>query len=122
MTSIATFAKLKAAGVVPIAVGAKVWSHAEWFESIYEHLNGIDMAAKLAAHQIPWTDPSVKNTLKKYAELIKAGCCGDAQHHAPAMRLGWQRLRRCRDEGVGTGGAGRLSACGTTTAPRPPTV
>ena len=75
---VANFAKLNAAGVTPIAVGAKVWSHAEWFESIYEHLNGVEMAAKLTAHQIPWTDPSVINTLKKWAELIKAGCCGDA--------------------------------------------
>lgn len=75
---VADFGKLKAVNVTPLAIGAKVWSHTEWFESIYEHVNGIDMAAKLAAHQIPWTDPSVKNALKKYAELIKAGCCGSA--------------------------------------------
>jgi ABC-type glycerol-3-phosphate transport system substrate-binding protein len=75
---VADFAKLTKVGVTPLAIGAKVWSHAEWFESIYEHLNGVEMAAKLAAHQVPWTDPSVKNTLKKWAELIKAGCCGDA--------------------------------------------
>jgi ABC-type glycerol-3-phosphate transport system substrate-binding protein len=75
---VANFPKLTKAGIAPIAIGAKVWSHTEWFESIYEHLNGVEMAGKLAAHQIPWTDPSVKNTLKKYAELLKAGCCGDA--------------------------------------------
>jgi len=75
---VANFKKLNDVKVNPIAIGAKVWSHTEWFESIYEHLNGVDMAAKLTSHQIPWTDPSVKNTLKKYAELIKAGCCGDA--------------------------------------------
>ena len=74
----ANFKKLNAAGVTPIAVGAKVWSHTEWFESTYEHLNGIDKAADLAAHKIPWTDESVKNTLRKWAELLKAGCCGDA--------------------------------------------
>ena len=55
-----------------------MWSHTEWFELIYEHLNGVEKAADLAAHKIPWTDDSVKNTLKKYAELLKAGCCGDA--------------------------------------------
>src|SRR3569833_2329061 len=60
---IANFKKLQAAGVTPIAVGAKVWSHAEWFESIYEHLNGVEKAADLAAHKIPWTDDSVKITL-----------------------------------------------------------
>lgn len=75
---LADFPKLQANKVTPMAVGAKVWSHTEWFESIYEHLNGVEMASKLAAHQIPWTDPSVKNALKKYAELLKAGCCGSA--------------------------------------------
>ncbi len=76
---VANFDKLKKVGVTPMAVGAKVWAHTEWFESIYEHLNGVDMAAKLAAHKIPWTDPSVKNALKKWAELLKAGCCGSAE-------------------------------------------
>ena len=76
---VANFKKLKGAGVTPVAVGAKVWSHTEWFESIYEHLNGVDKSADLAAHKIPWTDDSVKNTLKKWAELLKAGCCGTAE-------------------------------------------
>jgi len=76
---VGNFKKLQAAGITPIAIGAKYWAHTEWFESIYEHLNGVDMAAKLAAHQIPWTDDSVKNALKKYAELLKAGCCGTAE-------------------------------------------
>jgi len=73
---VANFKKLNDAGVVPIGVGAKVWSHTEWFESMYEHLNGVDKAADLASHKIPWTDDTVKNTLKKWAELLKAGCCG----------------------------------------------
>jgi len=76
---VANFKKLNDAGITPIAVGAKVWSHGEWFESMYEHLNGVKMAADLAAHKIPWTDPSVKNTLKKFAEMLNAGCCGTAQ-------------------------------------------
>jgi ABC-type glycerol-3-phosphate transport system substrate-binding protein len=75
---VANFAKLKKAGVTPLGIGAKVWAHTEWFETIYEHLNGVDKAAELAAHKIPWTDPSVKDALKKYAELLKAGCCGTA--------------------------------------------
>ncbi len=75
---VANFTKLNGAGVIPIAVGAKVWSHTEWFESIYEHLNGVQKAADLAAHKIPWTDDTVKAAFKKWAELIKAGCCGDA--------------------------------------------
>jgi ABC-type glycerol-3-phosphate transport system substrate-binding protein len=76
---IANFDKLKKIDVTPIGVGAKVWSHTEWFETIYEHLNGVQMAADLAAHKIPWTDASVKNTLMKFAELLKAGCCGSAE-------------------------------------------
>ena len=76
---VGNFKKLSAAGVTPIGIGAKVWSHTEWFESIYEHLNGVQKASDLAAHKIPWTDDSVKNTLKKWAELLKAGCCGTAE-------------------------------------------
>jgi ABC-type glycerol-3-phosphate transport system substrate-binding protein len=76
---VANFKKLNDAGITPVAIGAKFWSHTEWFESIYEHLNGVEKAADLAAHKIPWTDDSVKNTLKKYAELLKAGCCGTAE-------------------------------------------
>ncbi len=76
---VASFDKLKKIDVTPIAIGAKIWSHTEWFETIYEHLNGIEMAADLTAHKIPWTDPSVKNAFKKYAELLKDGCCGSAE-------------------------------------------
>ncbi len=36
----------------------------------------LEAAAKLASHEIAWTDDVVKTTLKKYAELLKAGCCG----------------------------------------------
>ena len=76
---VANFDKLKKINVTPMAIGAKVWAHTEWFETIYEHLNGVQMAADLAAHKIPWTDASVKNALKKYAEMVKAGCCGTAE-------------------------------------------
>ncbi|HTM77415.1 MAG TPA: ABC transporter substrate-binding protein, partial [Devosia sp.] len=38
----------------------------------------VETAAKLAAHAIPWTDPSVKTALVKFADMLKAGCCGDA--------------------------------------------
>jgi ABC-type glycerol-3-phosphate transport system substrate-binding protein len=73
---VANFKKLNDAGITPIAIGAKVWSHGEWFESMYEHLNGVKMSSDLAAHKIPWTDASVKNTLKKFAEMLNANCCG----------------------------------------------
>jgi spermidine/putrescine-binding protein len=77
---VASFDKLKAAGYpVPVAIGAKYWSHTEWFESILLRTGGVETAAKLAAHEIPWTDPAVKTALKKYAEILQAGCCGSPE-------------------------------------------
>jgi ABC-type glycerol-3-phosphate transport system substrate-binding protein len=83
---VANFKKLNGAGITPIAIGAKFWSHGEWFESMYEHLNGVQMSSDLAAHKIPWTDASVKTTLKKYAEMLAAGCCGTA---ASMLAMDW---------------------------------
>jgi ABC-type glycerol-3-phosphate transport system substrate-binding protein len=75
---VASFDKLKAAGfTAPIAIGAKYWSHTEWFESILLRTGGVETASKLANREIPWTDPAVKTALQKYAELLNAGCCGD---------------------------------------------
>lgn len=75
---LASFDKLKAAGYgTPVAIGAKYWSHAEWFESLLLRTAGVETAAKLAKHEIPWTDPAVKTALKKFAEMLAAGCCGD---------------------------------------------
>ena len=74
---IASIDKLKAAGyAAPIAMPAKYWAHGEWFETLLLRTGGVEAAAKLAAHEIPWTDDVVKTTLKKYAELLAAGCCG----------------------------------------------
>ncbi|MCX5494763.1 ABC transporter substrate-binding protein [Kaistia dalseonensis] len=73
----ASFAKLNGIGVTPIAVPAKVWAQTEWFENLLLRTAGAEAAAKLARHEIPWTDPIVKTTLQKYAELLKANCCGD---------------------------------------------
>lgn len=74
---IAAIETLKAAGFdTPIAMPAKYWAHGEWFETLLLRTGGVEAAAKLAAHEIPWTDEVVKTTLRKYAELLKAGCCG----------------------------------------------
>lgn len=74
---LASIDKLKAAGfAAPIAMPAKYWAHGEWFETMLLRTGGVEAAAKLAAHEIPWTDDVVKTTLRKYAELLKAGCCG----------------------------------------------
>lgn len=74
---IAAIETLKAAGFdTPIAMPAKYWAHGEWFETLLLRTGGVEAAAKLAAHEIPWTDEVVKTTLRKYAELLNAGCCG----------------------------------------------
>ncbi len=74
---IAAIETLKGAGyATPIAMPAKYWAHGEWFETLLLRTGGVEAAAKLAAHEIPWTDDVVKTTLRKYAELLKAGCCG----------------------------------------------
>lgn len=83
---IASFDKLRAVGVTPISMPAKVWAHAEWFETLYARVNGLDMARKLIRHEIPWTDASVKATFDKWAELLKANCC-DAPD--TMMALNW---------------------------------
>lgn len=75
---LASFDKLKAAGYpAPVVIPAKYWAHAEWFETLLLRTAGVEAAAQLAAHQIPWTDPKVKTALMKYAEMLQAGCCAD---------------------------------------------
>ncbi|MBU1303999.1 MAG: extracellular solute-binding protein [Alphaproteobacteria bacterium] len=74
---IAAIKTLKAAGYdTPIPMPAKYWAHGEWFETLLLRTGGVEAAAKLAAHEIPWTDEVVKTALRKYAELLNAGCCG----------------------------------------------
>ncbi|MEO5806699.1 extracellular solute-binding protein [Devosia sp.] len=74
---LASFAKLKAINVTPIGLGAKVWSHGEFFETLLLRTAGTEVAAKLAKHEIAWTDDAVKATLRKWRELIDAGAFGD---------------------------------------------
>lgn len=76
---IASFDKLKAAGYpAPVVIPAKYWAHTEWFETLLLRTAGTEVAAELAAHKIPWTDPKVKAALMKYAEMLQAGCCAPA--------------------------------------------
>jgi multiple sugar transport system substrate-binding protein len=74
----ASFSKFNGVGVTPVALPAKVWAHAEWFETLLLRLGGTETAAKLGRHAIPWTDPIVKAAFKRYAEMLRANCCGDA--------------------------------------------
>ena len=75
---LASFDKLKAAGYpAPVVIPAKYWAHTEWFETLLLRTAGVEFAAELAAHKVPWTDPKVKVALMKYADMLKAGCCAE---------------------------------------------
>lgn len=74
---LASFDALRAAGFeAPIAMPGQFWAHGEWFETLLLRTAGVETAARLAAHEIPWTDPAVRGALVKFAEMLEAGCCG----------------------------------------------
>jgi len=62
---------LKAAGITPYSVGVDVgWPMTDIFENIYLRTAGPDMYDKLATHEIPWTDPSVKKALTMMKDVV----------------------------------------------------
>jgi ABC-type glycerol-3-phosphate transport system substrate-binding protein len=64
-------ATLKASGVPAYSIGVDVgWPITDWFENIYLSQAGPDNYDKLATHQIPWTDPTVKEALKTLAQVL----------------------------------------------------
>ncbi|HEU4425742.1 MAG TPA: ABC transporter substrate-binding protein [Pilimelia sp.] len=53
------------AGTSPMAVpGADGWTLTDWFENIYLRVGGAEKYDKLAKHELPWTDPTVVQTLQ----------------------------------------------------------
>ena len=57
-------------GTTPIAIaGGDGWTLTDWFENIYASQAGVDKYDQLSKHEIPWTDPSVKEALRTLAEL-----------------------------------------------------
>ncbi|PWB97396.1 ABC transporter substrate-binding protein [Homoserinimonas hongtaonis] len=57
-------------GYAGISIGADVgWPLTDWFENVYLQTAGGDMYDQLAAHEIPWTDPSVATALETLATL-----------------------------------------------------
>ena len=57
-------------GVRSFSLGARDgWSLTDWFENVYLALAGPRRYDDLAAHRIPWTDGTVKQTLQLLAEL-----------------------------------------------------
>ncbi len=58
-------------GVEPYSIGADVgWPLSDLFENIYLRTAGPDMYDQLAAHEIPWTDQSVKDALTVMADIL----------------------------------------------------
>ncbi|MEO6309781.1 MAG: extracellular solute-binding protein [Leifsonia sp.] len=57
-------------GVYGLSIGADAgWPLTDWFENVYLRTAGPEMYDKLAAHEIPWTDPSVTKALTLLANL-----------------------------------------------------
>ena len=62
---------LKAAGITPYSVGVDVgWPISDLFENVYIRTAGADMYDKLAKHEIPWTDQSVKDALTVMQDVV----------------------------------------------------
>ena len=63
--------RLAGLGVSAFAVGgADGWTLADWFSNLYLRLAGPTRYDLLAAHKIPWTDPSVMATLGLMARVL----------------------------------------------------
>ncbi len=63
--------KYVAAGQIPFAVGGKdSWTLTDWFENIYVRTAGPDKYSELFGGTLPFTDPSVKDAMKRMADLI----------------------------------------------------
>ena len=58
------------AGYAGISIGADVgWPLTDWFENVYLRVAGPEKYDQLTNHEIPWTDPSVQQTLETLAEV-----------------------------------------------------
>jgi alpha-glucoside transport system substrate-binding protein len=68
-------AKMAAAGgPAPWSIGvesgaASGWPGTDWIQEIYLTESGPDMMDKWVAHEIPWTDPSIKSAWQKFGEI-----------------------------------------------------
>lgn len=77
-------------GTAPLSIGgADGWTLTDWFENVYLQTAGGDMYDKLANHEIPWTDPSVKTALTTLSrafqsQFIPSGTASALQTEFPA--------------------------------------
>ncbi|MCW2899847.1 MAG: extracellular solute-binding protein family 1 [Streptosporangiaceae bacterium] len=57
-------------GTTPFAVaGGDGWTLTDWFENVYASSAGTANYDKLSKHQIKWTDPTVKDALRRLAAI-----------------------------------------------------
>ncbi len=57
------------AGITPmVAAGGDGWVLTDWFENAYLRIGGAEAYDRLARHEIPWTDPTVVQTLQLLAD------------------------------------------------------
>lgn len=76
---------LARSGVPAFAVaGQDGWTLADWFSNLYLRLAGPARYDLLAAHKIPWTDPSVAATLRLLARLLDPQLIADGPRGALA--------------------------------------
>jgi len=67
--------KIANSGKYPWAMGVESaassgWPAADWIDQIYLSLNGPDLYEKWLAHQIPWTDTSVKEAFQMFGQIV----------------------------------------------------
>jgi alpha-glucoside transport system substrate-binding protein len=55
---------------VSSAGGSSGWPAADWIAQIYLNQNGGDMYDKWVNHQIPWTDPTIKQAFQTFGQIV----------------------------------------------------
>ena len=75
-----TLRKLSDTGDTPLSVGgADGWTLTDWFENVYLQTAGGAMYDRLARHEIPWTDPSVRTALQTLGLVFRPEDMEDAE-------------------------------------------
>lgn len=74
---------LSASGIPAFSVGgADGWTLTDWFENLYLRVAGPEQYDLLAAHRIPWTDESVRRTLRLLARFLDPALVAGGPEHA----------------------------------------
>jgi alpha-glucoside transport system substrate-binding protein len=83
---LSTSKALADAGTPAVSIaGADGWTLTDWFENVYLRTAGPQKYDQLAKHEIPWTDPSVREALQELAklfgdqQLVEGGASGALQ-------------------------------------------